>query len=138
MPVVRAAQARRTRTPNGVMTTLASPTQGAAGHLLWRVELEPGRTGPFHAFDAEQIWSVLEGGATVELGDERFRVGPGDTVVMPAGLPRQVTTTLESGLTAVVTAPTGTLAYNPTGVTEPDACELAPRDTERTAPPWTL
>ena len=36
--VVRAADTRRTETPNATMTTLASPTLGASGGLsLWQV-----------------------------------------------------------------------------------------------------
>ena len=58
---------------------------------VWRVDMRPGQTGPLHAIDTEQVWTVLAGGATVELDGEVVTVEPGDTVVMPADAPRRVT-----------------------------------------------
>ncbi len=111
MPVIRNAQRRRTQTPNAVMTTLASPTQGGAATAVWRVDMQPGQAGPLHAIDAEQILTVLEGGAKVRLGAETIRVGPGDTLVMPANLPRQITADAQVGIVAIGAAPAGMLAY---------------------------
>jgi quercetin dioxygenase-like cupin family protein len=111
MPVIRNAQRRRTETPNAVMTTLASPTQGGAAIALWRVDMQPGQTGPLHAIDAEQIFSVLEGGASVLLGQDTIEVGPGDTLVMPADVPRRITADARAGVVAIGTAPAGMLAY---------------------------
>jgi quercetin dioxygenase-like cupin family protein len=91
MPVIPSAEARRTETPNAVMTTLASPTQGAAGRAVWRVDMRAGQAGPEHAFDAEQVWTVIEGAATVELDGATHALAAGDTVVMPAGATRRVT-----------------------------------------------
>ncbi|MFC6886050.1 MULTISPECIES: cupin domain-containing protein [Actinomadura] len=136
MTLIKNADSRRTETPNGVMTTLASPTQGGAGTALWRVDMAAGRQGPPHAFDTEQVWTCLEGGATVELDGAALTVAPGDTVVFPADAPRQVTADPEKGFVAVVSAPAGTEAYNPGGVSDPDACELAPKATERLVPLW--
>ena len=113
MPVVRNADARRMSTPNATMTTLASPTLGNARAALWRVEMVPGSSGPLHSFDVEQLWTVLDGAATVELDGEPLAVGPGDTVVMPAGLPRRVHADPTAGFTALVTAPGGALATAP-------------------------
>lgn len=113
MPVVRDADARRTTTPNATMTTLASPTVGGARAALWRVEMAPDVTGPLHTFDVEQIWTVLGGAATVELAGEELAIGVGDTVVMPAELPRQVRSDPAGGFIALVTAPGGALATAP-------------------------
>jgi quercetin dioxygenase-like cupin family protein len=105
MPVVRDSDTRRSETPNAVMTTLASPTLGGAGQSLWRVEMRPGQAGPPHTFDREQVWTVLAGGATVELAGEAVAVAAGDTIVMPAGAPRRVVSDPGAGMTAIVTAP---------------------------------
>jgi quercetin dioxygenase-like cupin family protein len=113
MPVVRHADARRTSTPNATMTTFTSPTLGGAGVALWRVEMVPGASGPLHWFDVEQVWTVLAGSARIELDDEPVAVGPGDTVVMPARLPRRVHADPRAGFTAIVTAPGGALATAP-------------------------
>jgi quercetin dioxygenase-like cupin family protein len=138
MTLVRHADCRRTETPNGVMTTLASPTQGAStGLALWRADMDADRRGPRHAADAEQVWSFLEGTATIDLGGREFTVAPGDTVVMPADVPRQVTTPPESGFVAVVTAPAGSEVYIPHDPAETgERCELAPKGDERLVPLW--
>ncbi|MGN9843010.1 cupin domain-containing protein [Nonomuraea sp. H19] len=115
MTVIRAADARRSETPNGVMTTYASPTQGGASRSLWRVEAHPGAVGPVHDFDVEQVWSWLAGAATVELGGDTFAVAAGDTVVMPARTLRQVLADPDTGYTAVVTAPAGARARSADG-----------------------
>ncbi|MDJ1132886.1 cupin domain-containing protein [Streptomyces iconiensis] len=125
MPVIRHAESRRTETPNAVMTTLASPTLGGAQHALWRVDMQPGATGPLHAFDAEQVWTVVDGGATVELDGEKFTVAPGDTVVLPAAVPRRISAAPEAGFAAIVAASPGASASTPNG-------------TGKTVPAWTV
>lgn len=110
MPLIREADSRRTVTPNAVMTTHASPTQGGAALAVWRVEMAPGAAGPVHTFDVEQVWTTLEGAATIELDGEPVTVGPGDTVVMPAGAQRQVRADPAAGFRAVVAARAGARA----------------------------
>jgi quercetin dioxygenase-like cupin family protein len=89
---VRAAEGRRTETPNATMTTLASPTLGpTAGLSLWRVEMEPGISGPLHTFDREQLWTVLAGELTIAVDGAPADLAAGDTIVIPAGVERQVT-----------------------------------------------
>jgi quercetin dioxygenase-like cupin family protein len=116
MPVIRSADRRRTETPNAVMTTLASPTLGSAGHSLWRVDMRPGAEGPAHAFDVEQVWTALDGGAAIELGGEVCTLAPGDTIVMPGGVPRRVRADPARGFVAIVTAPAGARASTSEGV----------------------
>jgi quercetin dioxygenase-like cupin family protein len=106
VPVVRSTETRRTATPNAVMTTYASATLGGSATALWRVEMEPGASGPLHRFDVEQVWTVLDGAADVQLGDETEHVMPGDTLVLPAGLERRINAG-PSGLTALVAGASG-------------------------------
>ncbi len=113
MSVIRRADSRRTRTPNAVMTTFASPTQGGSGIALWRVDMAPGAAGPLHAFDAEQVWTVLDGGATVTLDGEELTVAAGDSVVLPAGALRRVAADPHAGVAAVVAAVAGARAAVP-------------------------
>ena len=88
---VRSLSMRRTETPNAVMTTLASPTQGPTDQLsLWRVEMRAGQRGPRHVFDSEQVWHVLAGELDVTIGDETARLSAGDAAVLPAKTQRQV------------------------------------------------
>lgn len=94
-------------------TCLADP--GGAGQALWRVDMQPGATGPLHTFDAEQVWTVVDGGATVDLEGEKLIVMPGDTVVMPAAAPRRVCADPEVGFAAIVAASPGAWASAPDG-----------------------
>ena len=136
MPVIRHADSRRTETPNAVMTTLASPTQGGAGHSVWRVDMRPGQSGPLHAIDTEQVWTVLDGGATVELDGQAHTVGPGDTLVMPADAPRRVSADPATGFAAIVVAPPGTRAYPLDGTRVSPTCAVP--DGDKLVPAWVV
>ncbi|MCX4685314.1 cupin domain-containing protein [Kitasatospora purpeofusca] len=121
MSVIRSTDARRTETPNAVMTTCASPTQGGTGLALWRVEMQAACSGPRHSMDTEQVWTFLTGTAVVDLDGEELALGAGDTLVLPADLPRLMRS--EDGFTAVVASPAPSMAVNlDTG--------------DRVAPPW--
>ena len=113
MPVIRCGEGRRTDTPNAVMTTLASPTLGGARQALWRVDMTGGQAGPLHAFDVEQVWTVLGGGASVQLDGAIITIGAGDTIVLPAWAPRRITADPAAGLSAIATAAAGALASAP-------------------------
>ncbi len=69
------------------MTTLASPTQGGAIQPVWRVDMAPTASGPTHAIDAQQVWTVLDGGATVEIDGAVVAISAGDTLIIPADCP---------------------------------------------------
>jgi quercetin dioxygenase-like cupin family protein len=115
VPVIRRAETRRTTTPNAVMTTLASPTLGSADSALWQVEMLPGQTGPVHTFDRQQVWTALDGGATIELDGDQLTIRPGDTVILPVGAFRRVLADPDTGFTAIVTAAAGARASLPDG-----------------------
>ncbi|TDC89674.1 cupin domain-containing protein [Actinomadura sp. 7K507] len=137
MTLIRDTESRRTETPNGTMTTLATPTQGGTrGIAVWRVDMAPGKTGPLHAFDTEQVWTFLDGTATIDLDGHKLEPGPGDTVVLPADTPRQMTSPPGTGFTAVVAAHAGCLAYDPDAVVDDTKCDIAPQGDERLVPPW--
>ncbi len=89
--IVRADERRRTETPNATMTTFASPTLGISADIsMWQVEMVAGGRGPEHLFDSEQVWAVVEGELAVTVGSQSITLGPGDTIVLPAGLTRQI------------------------------------------------
>jgi quercetin dioxygenase-like cupin family protein len=47
---------------------------------------EPGQTSPIHSHPgADEIYHVLEGEGLFDDGREARRLGPGDTVIFPAG-----------------------------------------------------
>jgi quercetin dioxygenase-like cupin family protein len=123
MPVVTAADKRRTETPNATMITLASPTLGgSAGLSLWRVSMRAEARGPQHVVDSEQLWTVLSGAVRITLGGEAHDLRSGDTIVVPAGVERQVEAVRP---TQLVVCGYGTASVSVLG-------EEAPRGT----PPW--
>jgi len=134
MPVIRRAETRRVETPNAVMTTLASPTQGGAGQAVWRVDMRPGQAGPLHAIDTEQVWTVLDGGAAVELDGQVLTVGPGDTLILPADAPRRVRADPEAGFAAIAVAPAGTRAYTLDDTRVAPGCAVP--DGDKLVPAW--
>ena len=120
--VVTGTERRATETPNGVMTTLASPTLGGSGASLWLVEMHPGATGPEHAFDGEVVWAVTRGTAELTTAGSTTVLQAGDTAVLPAGVMRRLTAGPE-GFTAVATGPGGSTVSRSDG--QPSA-----------VPPW--
>ena len=134
MHVTRSAETRRTETPNAVMTTLASPTQGQSAQALWRVEMRPGQAGPLHGIDAEQVWTVLAGGASVEAGADVAVLSPGDTIVLPADMARRITADAAAGLVAIVAAPATMRAFRLDGsAADP---QPAAADVGKMVPAW--
>jgi quercetin dioxygenase-like cupin family protein len=58
---------------------------------MWEVVMTQSASGPLHVFDSEQIWTVLGGELSVVIAGQTENLVPGDTVVIPEGLERQVT-----------------------------------------------
>jgi quercetin dioxygenase-like cupin family protein len=133
--VIRAAESRRTEVPSGLVTTLASPAQGGAGLVVWRMDVTPGSAGPVHAYDTEQVWTVIGGGATVELDGGAVTVAAGDTLVIPAGATRQLIADPQAGVSAISVTPAGTRAYTPAGPIQVDQHCAVP-DGDKLIPAW--
>ncbi|HEY1572837.1 MAG TPA: cupin domain-containing protein [Pseudonocardiaceae bacterium] len=134
MKVIRDTESRRVTTPNGVMTTLASAIQGGSGQAVWRVEMVPGAQGPVHAFDTDQVWTVLAGAARLALEDETVAVRQGDTVILPADVQRQVFADPTHGFTAIACAPATTRLHriDPTAAVP----SVASLDGDKILPDW--
>jgi quercetin dioxygenase-like cupin family protein len=52
---------------------------------------EPGGGPRLHRHPYDETWVVQEGNITFQLGDERFKAGPGDVVIAPPGAPHKFT-----------------------------------------------
>src|ERR1043166_6353574 len=67
---------------------LASPRTCPAEHLTTTLAvIEPGGEQRLHSHRPEQVYFVLEGSGLMTVGGETQRVGPGDCVFIPTGLP---------------------------------------------------
>jgi quercetin dioxygenase-like cupin family protein len=122
MRALNPAEYRTTETPNAVMTTFASPSQGSNELSLWRVAMKEDAQGPLHIFDSEQIWSALTGSASVELDGATVELTTGGTVVIPADATRRIIAGRD--FTAIVTG------YGAAKVS------VVGEDGDRGTPPW--
>jgi mannose-6-phosphate isomerase-like protein (cupin superfamily) len=67
-------------------TSLATPSTGTTDNSIWRVEIDPGTPSTPHALTREELFVVLDGVATVTLGDTTSAAGVGDVIVVPSGV----------------------------------------------------
>jgi quercetin dioxygenase-like cupin family protein len=135
--VIRDARSRRTQVPSGLVTTLASPAQGGSGLAVWRMDITPGAAGPVHAYDTEQVWTVIGGRATVDLDGGPVAVAAGDTLVIPAGASRQMIADPQAGVSAISVTPAGTHAYSPSGPIQVDPHCATPAG-DKLIPAWVV
>jgi len=71
--------------PHTSFTGLASPSRGAQETSVWRVAIAPGTPPATHALDHEEVIVGLCGTAVAQLAGVDYPIGPGDTVIVPAG-----------------------------------------------------
>lgn len=85
-------------------------TAADTGGQLTIVEIteSPGVEGPLHVHHREDegFW-ILEGSATIEVGDATLQVGPGDFAFGPRGIPHRYTTGPEGCRMLFVMTPGG-------------------------------
>jgi quercetin dioxygenase-like cupin family protein len=67
-------------------TSLATPSRGALDTAVWRVELDPGAPATPHSVTREEVFVVLDGVASVRIGDDETTARAGDAIVVPAGV----------------------------------------------------
>ena len=65
------------------------------------VELDADAAVPEHSHENEQLGIVLSGSLTFRIGDETRTLGSGDTYVIPANLPHEVTATGADGAVVI-------------------------------------
>jgi quercetin dioxygenase-like cupin family protein len=93
--------------------TGAAQTEGRLLQVL--CQEARGGAAPLHIHhDADESWYVLAGELTVFVGDERMKIGPGDFVLGPKGVPHTFLVTSEQAEFLVSFAPAGT--EGPSGV----------------------
>jgi mannose-6-phosphate isomerase-like protein (cupin superfamily) len=73
--------------PNG---NLEGAAHGATTSLILD-HSEPGHGPRLHRHPYDETWFVQDGNVTFQAGDERYRAGPGDVVVVPPGVPHKFT-----------------------------------------------
>ena len=82
-------------------TDIAHELVGAdhgAGVCVIFVDAAPGEGPAPHRHTYEEVFITLEGQADFVAGDERLKVGPGDVVIVPAGVAHSFTNSGEGRL----------------------------------------
>jgi len=66
---------------------------------LATARVEPGITTALHRVDVREWYVIVAGSGLMTVGDgDAFPVGPGDTVVIPAGVPQRIRNTGDGDL----------------------------------------
>lgn len=107
MPVLHPPAGPTHELPGARFTTLASPSRGSAETSVWRVELLPGTEATPHSVTREEIFVALEGTAVATLEGVEHAVGPGDALVLPAGVAFALRAAGDTPFHAVVCLPVG-------------------------------
>ncbi len=88
MPILRRDNAETSEGYPGVpRATLVGAEHGAQSLWVGHLEVDPGATITTHIHpDTEEAMVIVEGELEAVLGDEVVTLGPGDTVLAPAGV----------------------------------------------------
>jgi mannose-6-phosphate isomerase-like protein (cupin superfamily) len=90
----------------GTVFELVSPTGPLRLAGIATCEVDPGARSPLHVHQiTEETYFILDGAGTMVLGDEEVPIGPGDTVLIPPGLPHAIEAGPAGVKLLVVTAP---------------------------------
>jgi mannose-6-phosphate isomerase-like protein (cupin superfamily) len=97
--VVRPDPAAEFETPERcfILEAWNHETDGAVS--IARARVEPGMTTQLHRLDVDERYVILKGHGVARTGDLKDEdVGPGDIVVIPAGMQQQITNVGEADL----------------------------------------
>ena len=88
MPILYRADAKTEEGYPGIpRTILVDASHGAQSLWVGHLEIEPGARVTTHIHpDPEEAMVIVEGELEAVLGDEVVTLGPGDTVLAPAGV----------------------------------------------------
>ncbi len=88
MPILYRADAKTEEGYPGITRTiLVDASHGAQSLWVAHLEIEPGARVTTHIHpDTEEVMVIVEGELEAVLGDEVVTLGPGDTVLAPAGV----------------------------------------------------
>jgi mannose-6-phosphate isomerase-like protein (cupin superfamily) len=80
-----------TKDGSEIRELLAHRNSCIRNQTLAEARLPPGgSTTPHHHAKTEEIYYIIEGNATMRVGDETQPVGPGDAIAIPPGTSHQI------------------------------------------------
>ena len=115
MKIMQLEDAERTYFPTGrntrVLIGAHSPVQ-AENFVMGYVELDPGGSVPMHEHIQEEVYYIVKGAGSIEVGDETKEVRTGDAIYIPTNKPHCLTNTSENPMTMMfVYSPGGTVKH---------------------------
>ena len=107
--------ATRTYFPTGRNTRVLigshSPVQ-AENFVMGYVELDPGGSVPVHEHIQEEVYYIVEGQGSIQVGNETKEVRSGDAIYIPTNEPHCLTNNSEGSMTMIfVYSPGGTVKH---------------------------
>lgn len=99
----------------GTITWLVDrKTAGSNNLSLARVTIRHGNQNPHHAHDrGDEVLHLLSGSLVHRAGDQNVELGPGDTLLIPAGTPHSARCRGKDDAVMIVAYPTGSRDYRP-------------------------
>ncbi len=98
-------------------TSLATPSRGSSETAVWRVEIDPGTAATPHSLTREEVFVVLDGSASVRIGDVSGSAERGDAIVVPAHIDFELSNASDTVLTMLCCLPVGGQALLDGGAT---------------------
>ena len=107
MPIIHYSDAESSEGYPGVTrAVLVDDRNGALSLYIGHLDIEPGGTVSTHIHpDTEEAMVIVEGTLEAILGDEVVTLGPGDTVLAPAGIKHGFVNRTQSKATLVAAFP---------------------------------
>jgi quercetin dioxygenase-like cupin family protein len=118
----------------GTLAILRVPAEAVGGRYSLTEFLFPHHASPpLHTHPQDESFVVLEVGITVQAGEDRFEVGPGDVAAFPAGCAHTFRVDTETARVLVLSTPAGIERMFRAAGVPATASTLPPPDTPRPA-----
>ncbi len=107
MPVIPSPSAATHELGGTRFTSLATPSTGSTETSVWQVEIEPNTPATPHSLTREEVFVVLGGTATVSVDGTPGSAAVGDAIVVPAGVPFELSNAGDENLRLLCCLPVG-------------------------------
>jgi quercetin dioxygenase-like cupin family protein len=116
----------------GTLATIRVPGEAVEGRYALIEFLFPKHASPpRHTHPQDESYIVLEGHLTVQAGEQRFELGPGDAAAVPMGVPHTFRVDSETARVLVLSTPAGLERFVREAGFPADAPTLPPADAPR-------
>ncbi|HEX7929126.1 MAG TPA: cupin domain-containing protein, partial [bacterium] len=86
MPIIRKRDTQSFQIPGLTVRRFASPQGGSKETSVWQISLAAGAPGLPHTVTREEIFVATAGAAQATIEGKTQALGPGDVLIVPAGV----------------------------------------------------